>query len=492
MWRWVILAVFVLLAGRNLAIATPAALTPEKIEEIDQFVEQRMEDLNIPGVAIALIDGGEVVHAKGFGITKRLGDPISADTPFLIGSITKSFTALAVMQLVEEGLVELDDPVVEHVRWFQTNEPIVSDTITIRHLLAHRSGISMLVGNRNQDGGRSDGKAFAEAVQKLSAVKLVSAPGERYEYSNANYMILGLLLENVTGQPYEEVIEARILTPIGMDNSFVWPPEADTVPPATGHRFWIGRPAGFDGKIGRSILAQGGVRASANDMAAYLLTYMQAGAGSVSGESLTQMVTPYDPEAESLYGFGWMVDEFEGYRLVYHTGSNPGFEGVAGFSPEAEFGFVVLTNTNSSFGSRDISALTLGVGNLVMDLPPPPVSAVLWQKVLLVLIYLAPFLLAFEVFWFIRSYRNGNLAQGDRGFRNVSFLLRVIAPSIALIALAAAWLWLVPVINGAPMPAIALFNPDIALALRTGGYTALIWGILRLVLRMRTWRFFPR
>lgn len=485
-----VLAVLLGLSGRVFAEQSP--LTPEKIEAIDALVEQRMEALKIPGVAIALIDDGRIVHAKGFGITERLGQPITADTPFQLGSVSKSFTALVVMQLVEEGLIELDDPVVKHLRSFQTDTPIVSDTVTIHHLLSHRSGLSTFDGNRNHYGGRDDERALIEAVQSLTGLHLKHTPGDVYEYSNANYQVLGALIEKVTDQPYEVAVTERILQSERMPNSFVYGADVPGVAPAIGHRYWIGRPAVFRGKTGRAVIPQGGIYASANDLAAYLLTYMQPSAGYVSEAGLEDIMKLSDPVGEFDYGLGWMLSDMEDYRLVSHTGLNPGYQTIAGFSPDAGFGFVVLANTSSSFASKDVGALLFGVRNLVMDLPVPEVGPGLGPSSFLWLMYLTPFGIGLEIFLFLRRYRKGILPEGDRGFLNWSFLFRIIVPTLGYLWLATAMLLVVPMLNGAPMSAIRLFNPDLAILLAVVGYTALVWAVVRLVLRLRTWRFIPR
>lgn len=491
--RGLILFVLVTLLGLSGRIfAEPNPLTPEKIEAIDALVEQRMEALKIPGVAIALIDDRRIVHAKGFGITERLGQPVTADTPFQLGSVSKSFTALVVMQLVEEGLIGLDDPVVKYLRSFQTDTPIVSDTITIRHLLNHRSGLSTFDGNRNQHGGRDDERALVEALQSLSGLHLKHTPGDVYEYSNANYQVLGALIEKVTGQPYEVAVTERILQPERMPNSFANGADVPGVLPATGHRYWIGRPAAFRGKTGRAVTPQGGIYASANDLAAYLLTYMQPSAGYISDDGIAEMLARSNQDTEFDYGLGWMLQDYEDYRLVFHTGLSPGYQTIAGFSPDGDFGFVVLANTNSSFASKNVGALLFGVSHLVVDLPPPEIGSGLGPLSFLWMMYLVPVGVALEIFLFIRRYRKGTLPAPDRGFLNWSFVLHIIVPTLGYLGLAVAMLWLIPTINDAPMPAIALFNPDLAILLRLIGYSALIWAVVRLVLRLRTWRFIPR
>lgn len=484
--HWAIKALFCasLIFGAGIpAMAQPKPLNAERIAQIDAFVEERMEALTIPGVAIALIEDGAVVHARGFGVTVEGGDPVSANTMFQTGSISKTFTATAILQLVSEQRIGLDNPVVEHLPWFRTASKASSDTITVRHLLSHRSGLSMFKGNRNQDGGSDGADAMELAVRDLARHKLKSKPGARYEYSNANYQILGTLLETIEGQSYEEILKKRIFETAGMSRSLVTMATADQKNAAQGHRYWLTRPQVYNGETGRAVLAQGGVSSSSNDLAAYLISFINNDNQLVAEGLQAEMLTPEDTGPGTHYALGWFTRVFDDHRLIFHTGSNPGYEALAGFSPERKFGFVVLANANSSFGNRNVAALTLGVGNMVMGLPVPPASPDIVSRIGFFTICLIPLLLISVIIGFILN-RKGLVSLKGKLLSGAS-LWRLVLPSLVLLGLA--WLLLVsiPQFNGAPMSAIALFNPDIAVALQAGGYLALFWAIVRPLLRWR-------
>ena len=318
------------------ASAQQTFLPEEKIAEIDAFVEERLRALEIPGAALVLIDNGEIVYARGYGLTQKNGTPVSEKTPFEVGSVSKSFTALALMQLVDEGKLNLDDPVVKHIPWFQTSNKEVSDKITVRHLLAHRSGLSTVVGNRNQDGGSNSPDAMVSATRELSSVTLKTPPGEHHEYSNANYHVLGLLLEVLEDDSFENIIESRILTADFMPNSYVSTrPRLDPAP-AKGHRYWFTWPVPFERSRGRETLGAGGITASAEDLANYILTYMHSGIGD-KHTGMTAMMTPYEDAPGGQYGLGWYIRDYPDYQVVWHGGQNAGFECVVLFSPDAKF-----------------------------------------------------------------------------------------------------------------------------------------------------------
>lgn len=466
------------------AHAVPGDLTAQKIAEIDRFVEQRMEEIAIPGVAIALISEGEIVHTKGFGVSGPDGAPVTPDSIFEVGSVTKSFTAVAILQLVDAGLITLDDPVVKHIPWFGTQDTAQSAKITIRHLLAHQSGLSSYFGNRNQDGVSNKSDALEVAVRGIGDTQLISEPGTVFAYSNANYQTLGLIIENITGEPFEDIVSIRVLQAGNFPNASMGPlPQIGAV---TGHRYWYGQPKPYNSQIGRAAGPQGGVNASITDLAAYLQTYMGAAEPLMSDASMTAAITPYDAEAEWPYALGWFVREYDTHTLIYHTGANAGFSALLGFSPDQNFGYAVLMNANASFGMRDVERLSLGVSDILMNEPTKPAHPSLAQRGVAALLLAAPLLILLSIFRFMWRRRVQSFKPVDFKNRPVATTIRAALPTVFLFAIAYALLIIVPHATNAPMSAISLFNPDIALSLTTGGYLALLWGIVRPVLRLTT------
>jgi len=468
----------------TVAVAQKYYLPAAKISEIDAFVEERLRALEIPGAALVLIDNGEIVYAKGFGVTQKNGTPVSEKTPFKVGSVSKSFTALALMQLVDEGKLNLDDPIVKHIPWFQTSNKEVSDKITVRHLLAHRSGFSTVAGNRNQDGGSNSPDAMVSATRELSSVVLKTLPGEHYEYSNANYHVLGLLLEVLEDDSFENIIESRVLTADLMPNSYVSTRPRMDPAPAQGHRYWFTRPTPFEMPRGRETLGAGGITASAEDLTNYILTYMNSDIGD-KHTGMTAMMTPYEDAPGDRYGLGWYITDYPDYRLVWHGGRSIGFECAVLFSPDAKFGYVLLTNANSSFGTRNVGNLVWGVGRLIRDLPLLDKAPSLTERVTLGAVYLVLFFLLFQIVSFVRKVIGAQLEPVGKGKSSFLSYLRLIMPSIFLTGLAYILLIFLPSMNGASMSAVSLFMPDVALLLKVSGTIALAWALIRPVLRVR-------
>ncbi|MEM9898629.1 MAG: serine hydrolase domain-containing protein [Pseudomonadota bacterium] len=360
-----------------LSIAFPGVLRAEvsdqTLQTIDSFVRDRQAQLKVPGVAVAIVHRDEIVFAKGFGTVGPSGEFVSPTSSFQIGSITKPITAVAVMQLVDEGAVGLDDPVTKYIPTFRTRQIEGSNKITIRHLLAHRSGISMLVGNRNQRGGGVDQNAIARAVTDISRYSLVSEPGEKFQYSNANYQILSRIIEVVDGVSFETAISTRIFSRLGMTDSYVGR-RSNNITPVIGHRYWLTKVVPTRFIAGREVVGQGGVVTSARDLATFMIEFIADGGDLVSRESARLMTTPYSLEEDYGYALGWETKGLDNDKLVFHSGANVGFSAFAGFSPSRQTGFVVLTNANFGFVTGNVESLTRGVAAILFDQDPPPAA----------------------------------------------------------------------------------------------------------------------
>lgn len=239
---------------------------------VEAFIKDVTPASGVPGLAYAVVADGEITSGEGHGVLEIGGDrKVTPDTPFLTGSISKSFTALAVMQLVEAGEVDLDTEVSEYLDSF-SDRP--GGAVTVRQLLSHTSGFSTLQGNASHSDASGGEGELALMVDGFADVSPAYEPGHRWEYSNANYQILGRLIEVVSGHEYQTYVTTNILEPVGMDDSFISDGEIHESM-ATGHRpwFWTKRPL-TDTATDRATALQGGIVASANDLARYMQMMM--------------------------------------------------------------------------------------------------------------------------------------------------------------------------------------------------------------------------
>ena len=201
------------------ASAPPARDAPD-FAAIDADVQAQMVEMHLPGLALGIVRRDQIVHLHGFGVADPSGRAVTSQTPFIIGSTTKSFTALAIMQLVEAGQLDLDAPVQRYLPWFRVADAAASAHMTLRELLNHTSGLPASAGYQPIFNVETGSLALEDGVRSLSTVQLDRPLGASYEYCNANYNILGLIVQSVAGQPYGQYVEDHIFVPLDMQHSF--------------------------------------------------------------------------------------------------------------------------------------------------------------------------------------------------------------------------------------------------------------------------------
>ncbi len=286
------------------------------IAAIDVYVATQMRSMRIPGFALGIVRGNQVVYLRGYGVADPVGKPVTPQTPFIIGSITKSFTALALMQLVEQGKVELDAPVQRYIPWFRLADHDASARLFLRHLLYHTSGISRFVG-RELLVGRGDA-SLEERVRELSSVRFLHPVGEVFQYSNVNYLVIGLVIEMVSRQPYWEYIRKHIFTPLEMHHSFVSEADARQDGMAHGYRWWFGVPFPANVPYPSDVLPAGFLLSSAEDMAHYLIAHINCGQyGEVSVLSPAGVAELHRPAVVLWDGMGDRVHQWSSHAYPF-------------------------------------------------------------------------------------------------------------------------------------------------------------------------------
>jgi CubicO group peptidase (beta-lactamase class C family) len=204
------IALVLSLAPSSASATSVTSTGAQDLSRVDAFIEDAMRERNIPGAAIVVVRGDEILHVKGFGEADGQGRAVTPETPFRIGSSTKSFTALAVMQLVEEGKIDLEEPVQRYLPWFRLADEDASARITVANLLYQTSGIP----SEANAASLADPKLSLEQnVRDLRGVAPDRPVGSSFAYSNANYDVLGLIVEEVSGQSYADYVRRNILDP---------------------------------------------------------------------------------------------------------------------------------------------------------------------------------------------------------------------------------------------------------------------------------------
>ena len=364
----------------GLAVGSGTACRGAPRDDLDglaDYIRASMADWELPGLAVAVVHGDEVIFAEGFGV-KELGreDPVDEHTLFQIGSVSKSFGAAAIGVLVDDGLVDWDDPVVEHLPWFRVKDAEFTRRMTIRDLLAHTSGMP---GDAWPVLAVMGGREVAERARLLDNF---GVPGEGHSYSNHGYGVAGLVVEEVTGKGWGEWVRERLFVPLEMrdsraspfevwDTPFVAPAFLGTAPAgivgiadAPGKN--VAMPHGVDRDGGRRVLswqsydnmqAAGSVVSSAAEMANWLR--MQLSGGRFGGRTVLSEATVAEMHAPLVdagttflfadstagtYGLGWSRTTFEGRAYISHGGGIFGFPAYAAMLPEIGAGVVVLAN----------------------------------------------------------------------------------------------------------------------------------------------------
>lgn len=348
------------------------------VARIDAFVREQLRQHGIPGLALAVVDGEQIVHLGGYGKADQSGRSITAQTPFVLASVSKPLTALAIMQLVEAGKVELDAPVQRYLPTFRIADPVASQQITVRHLLQHTSGIPE-AGCQNS---RFGAKTLADFVAALQTIELEAPVGTRHIYCSGNYNILGYLIERVSGQSYADYMQQYVFAPLAMHHSFTDEQAAKRDGLAQGYHWLFGLPTPTNYAYDPVQMPSGFLIASAEDLAHFLLAQLDDGRfGAVtvlSPQGIAAMQAPGVPIGASQdgYGLGWRTTTLGGIAVLAHAGDHPNVHTLLFIEPTSRRGAVLLLNSQNmlaQFGAfREIEA---GVARLLAGQEPAPTTA---------------------------------------------------------------------------------------------------------------------
>ena len=291
---------------------------------VDEYIRAEMQSQQIPGLALAVIKDGQIVLAKGYGLANVEHQvPVKAETIFQSGSTGKQFTATAVMMLVEEGKLSLEDKITKYF----PDGPEAWQDITVRHLLTHTSGMT----DYPRDFDLRRDYTEDELYQRIKPIPLAFQPGEKWSYSNLAYVMLGILIHKVSGKFYGDFLQERIFKPLGMTTARIIS-EADIVPNrASGYRVVSGQLKNQDWvSPSLNTTADGALYLTIYDMAKWdAALYTEK---LLKKSSLEQMWTPVklNDGKTHPYGFGWALGEVRGHRVIEHGGAWQGFKAHIG------------------------------------------------------------------------------------------------------------------------------------------------------------------
>ena len=365
-----------LAALRCLAGAAQAQSTQAFTEAADKSVPGALRDYDLPGVAVALIRNGTVVWMKGYGFADvASARPITPDTEFNIGSLSKTATAWGVMRLVERGKVELDQPVGAYLKgWHLPPSQFDAKQVTVRRVLSHTAGIS----NHNYHGW-DPASPLPPIIDSLSGktgtgeVRVVSPPGTSFNYSGADYAIMQLLIESISGLSFQDYMKADVFQPLGMQHTGFGLPPDFAQPDLTRIMALPYGPLGEAlPRLRYNELAAAGLTTTLRDLATLAAAGLSGphgvppGRGVLKPQTIALMQTPqphtrwadrdpYGPNPEYGLGYAARPDQFSGQTGVGHGGTNNGWESLLQIIPATGDGIVLMTN--SSNGSAVISTV---------------------------------------------------------------------------------------------------------------------------------------
>jgi CubicO group peptidase (beta-lactamase class C family) len=480
------------------AFASPVQTTAPDFAAIDSYIEAQMKELRIPGLALGIVQGDQIVHLKGFGIADPSGRAVTPQTPFHIASLGKPMTGVAIMQLVEQGKIELDAPVQHYLSWFRVADEAASAQITVRHLLYHTSGFPITVGMEYALRGDNRPDAIEARVRELRTVQLNRPVGASYEYSNTNYVILGLLIQQVSGQSYADYMAEYVFAPLQMQQAFTELDDAKAHGLATGYRYWFGVPLPGEMALDRAILPAGGsMSASVEDMTHFLIANLNGGRfGDISvllPTGIAEMQRGVAPKAaqistgEVLYAMDWAVEQIGGVNVVDKGGDLADFKTNMVLIPERGLGVVVLINANGGagfaglFGDIRIALLPLHILELVLGQSPTvfPVNRIptIMYGVLLfiVIIQLSGMTLTLVR---LRGWQSGRALPHSRRAR----VMQIGLPLIVNLAWGLLALVGIPRFFGVPLSIMQYLVPAFGYTLLVSGVVALGWSVLRTAL----------
>jgi CubicO group peptidase (beta-lactamase class C family) len=357
-----------------LLVAVEARAETALSDDFAQLVRRLMARDRIPGVAVGVVERGQLVYARGFGyrdVEKRL--PMTPDTLVPLGSASKAFTATAIALLADEGRISLDAPVRTYLPDFALADPVASATLTTRDLLTHRSGLP-----RHDFFWYQAPFSRDELYRRLRFLEPSGPPRARWRYNSLMFVVAGRIVERLSGEPWESFVQARILRPLRMRRTLL---SAEAMEADSDHASPY---ALRDGKVERipmlkplgAIAPAGAVGSSVRDLARWL-AFHTTGSPGLLGARLwrelhrpqAEMPAPDQPEVQHpAYALGWVCESYRGHPLVVHNGSIDGYTVHLGFLPETGAGLILLTNRD--FSTEAVMALAYSAYDRLLGLEP--------------------------------------------------------------------------------------------------------------------------
>lgn len=332
--------------------------------KVEKFIETQMNKGKIPGMSVVIVKGDKTVYQKGFGYSdKEAKEAVTSKSLFEIGSNSKAFTALGILNMQNDGLIKIDDEITKYIPWLKMKYQGKEVSITIENLIHHTSGLPF--NTIAKIPVSNDNNALEETVRTLIDIELDCEPGKSFQYATINYDVLGLIIAQVTDMSYEEYIEENVLKPMELNNTYLYRSESISQDIAKGYKLEFFKPSLYDAPIYRGNKPAGYIISCAGDMAKWLKVQMGTFGDSKFSKNLIE--DSHKPNRRiaplgdgSSYASGWFVYQ-EGGGEISHGGNNPNYSSFIVLRPEDKVGIAVLSNTNSEY----VSAVSQGINEIL-------------------------------------------------------------------------------------------------------------------------------
>lgn len=434
-------------------------------KEIDVFLEKQMQTWHIPNISIAITNKDSILYIKEFGDDKSKGN-------YLIGSISKPFTAIATMQLVEQGKINLDDFVIKYIPWFETKNKKISDKITVRYLLNQTSGLPKKAGFFTP---QSENQAEIETAYKNYLLSLnadAMSIGKQHIYCNLNYQLLGQIIQKVSGLKYADYIKKHILSPCDMKNTFATYQETQSFGLKNGYQYLFGYPIKRSFEYNDNGIAAGDIASNTEDLSKFLQVLLKNGQidkdSLLAKNTLKQMQTPFS----NRYGMGFSIGDWNGLHSIRHSGLTRNYSSAINILPNQNYGIVILTNINSFYAVRNL------MDGVIVRLNKQEKVAYIPYEIYFRYGILGLFLWSFiEFLWRLNKWRKQKFVF--KYSKNKKDIFRLFVS----IFVACSWLFIVPYFAELPLLSLPKLQPDLGYALFIGAIIGTLSGFVKYLIK---------
>ncbi len=449
-------------------------LAQNDFREIDIFLEKQMQTWHIPNVSIAITTRDSTLYIKELGNDKSKGN-------YLIGSVSKPFTAIATMQLVEQGKINLDDLVKKHLTWFETNNKNISDKITVRHLLNQTSGLPKKAGfftPQSQNQAEIE-RAYDNYLLSLNADE--SAIGRQHIYCNLNYQLLGQIIQKASGLKYADYVNRYIFIPCTMKNTFATYQGTQSFGLKNGYQYLFGYPIKRSFEYNDNGIAAGDIASNTEDLSKFLQVLLKDGQidrdSLLAKNTLKQMQIPFS----NRYGMGFSIGDWNGLHSIRHTGLTRNYSSAINILPDQNFGIVILTNINSFYAVRNLMDGVIIILNNQKKVEYIPYEIYFRYAILGIL------------FWsFIQLLLRLNKWRKQKFVIKYSKDKKDIFWLFIRIIVAFSWLFTVPYFADLPLLSMSVLQPDLGYALFIGVFLGTLSVFIQYFIKSNTVEERPR